>query len=463
MGHGPGAIRGRGSRCGAHRERPDVRVDPGLARAAGRPPGSGRSSRSAASGRRRRRTAGRRVRCSASCSTATAPARLARCWRVSGTARSSTAASCSPIASERTRPAWPAPEDRYASDLLLPDRVADPWLRELTRVRDDGPDPDPARRPHARGTGPPPGAAPGPTSMSGPGLAPPPATRPRRGRERPGARCGDPRRDRARRPDHVRSLHGAGALRAGARLLPLRGAATRPWRRLPDRTGGASDVRAMHSPASSTVSGRRSDRRIGSRSASPGPGAERSPRRSSPRLAADDPALAAAVRYRAAEIEPRRVEDLHARVAAAGLDGRLENDDGTPIVGLGIANEVLDALPTHRVVMRGGRLREVLVGIRGGAFVDVEAAPTTPALARRLEDEGIRSRRGPAGRSLPRARRLDRPGRRRSRARRPAAHRLRRPGGEALRPAAPVRAGRCSPICAIAPTTTSTRPSAGRT
>ncbi len=28
--------------------------------------------------------------------------------------------------------AWPAAEDRYASDLLLPDRVADPWLRALT-------------------------------------------------------------------------------------------------------------------------------------------------------------------------------------------------------------------------------------------------------------------------------------------------------------------------------------------
>jgi len=28
--------------------------------------------------------------------------------------------------------AWPPPEDRYASDLLLPDRVADPWLRALT-------------------------------------------------------------------------------------------------------------------------------------------------------------------------------------------------------------------------------------------------------------------------------------------------------------------------------------------
>ena len=28
--------------------------------------------------------------------------------------------------------AWPAAEDRFASDLLLPDRIGDPWLRELT-------------------------------------------------------------------------------------------------------------------------------------------------------------------------------------------------------------------------------------------------------------------------------------------------------------------------------------------
>jgi hypothetical protein len=28
--------------------------------------------------------------------------------------------------------AWPPPEDRFASDLLLPDAVADPWLRALT-------------------------------------------------------------------------------------------------------------------------------------------------------------------------------------------------------------------------------------------------------------------------------------------------------------------------------------------
>ncbi len=28
--------------------------------------------------------------------------------------------------------AWPPAEDRFASDLLLPDRIVDPWLRELT-------------------------------------------------------------------------------------------------------------------------------------------------------------------------------------------------------------------------------------------------------------------------------------------------------------------------------------------
>ncbi len=33
--------------------------------------------------------------------------------------------------------AWPMPEDRYASDLLLPERIADPWLRALTQSATD--------------------------------------------------------------------------------------------------------------------------------------------------------------------------------------------------------------------------------------------------------------------------------------------------------------------------------------
>jgi hypothetical protein len=36
---------------------------------------------------------------------------------------------------------WPAPEDRYASDLLRPERIQDPWLRDLTRSAAEAPIP----------------------------------------------------------------------------------------------------------------------------------------------------------------------------------------------------------------------------------------------------------------------------------------------------------------------------------
>ena len=37
--------------------------------------------------------------------------------------------------------AWPAAEDRFASDLLLHERIVDPWLRELTRAAAEAPIP----------------------------------------------------------------------------------------------------------------------------------------------------------------------------------------------------------------------------------------------------------------------------------------------------------------------------------
>lgn len=36
---------------------------------------------------------------------------------------------------------WPAPEDRFASDLLLPGRIRDPWLRDLTAAAAEAPIP----------------------------------------------------------------------------------------------------------------------------------------------------------------------------------------------------------------------------------------------------------------------------------------------------------------------------------
>ena len=99
--------------------------------------------------------------------------------------------------------------------------------------------------------------------------------------------------------------------------------------------------------------------------------------------------LADAVRYRPIEIAPERLDHLRDRLEAAGLAGALDRDAGEPVTGLILANEVLDALPTHRVIGRGGGPQEIHVGLDERGFVDVELPPSTPALVGRLADEGI--------------------------------------------------------------------------
>jgi len=107
-----------------------------------------------------------------------------------------------------------------------------------------------------------------------------------------------------------------------------------------------------------------------------------------------------AIRYRPVEVEPARVEALRARLAAGGLADRLApggDAEGDPTIdararetGAVVANEVLDALPVHRVIGRPGGLRELLVTVdAAGAFAWLEAEPTTPALAERLQAEGV--------------------------------------------------------------------------
>ncbi len=104
-------------------------------------------------------------------------------------------------------------------------------------------------------------------------------------------------------------------------------------------------------------------------------------------LAMPDPP--AAIRYLVAEIEPVRVDAVRSAIADRARV-IVEPDDGRPIDGLILANEVLDALPTHRVVARNGHLRELFVGLGpDGGLADVEAEPSTPALADRLAAESI--------------------------------------------------------------------------
>lgn len=109
------------------------------------------------------------------------------------------------------------------------------------------------------------------------------------------------------------------------------------------------------------------------------------------RLERDGSGLVEAIRYDPIEIEPRRVDDVAERLVKAGRAGILVNpaSSGQPVVGVALGNELLDALPTHRVVMRDGVLWELLVDWIDGRFADLEATPTTPDLDTRLVDEGI--------------------------------------------------------------------------
>jgi SAM-dependent MidA family methyltransferase len=58
------------------------------------------------------------------------------------------------------------------------------------------------------------------------------------------------------------------------------------------------------------------------------------------------------------------------------------------VAGVIFANELLDAMPAHAVVMRGGRLREVYVAERDGTLVEQERALSTPDLEAWFERVG---------------------------------------------------------------------------
>jgi SAM-dependent MidA family methyltransferase len=104
-----------------------------------------------------------------------------------------------------------------------------------------------------------------------------------------------------------------------------------------------------------------------------------------------DTPLAGSIRYRPVEVDDRRMRALRDRLETAGLADRLDSGSSdAPFEGVVLANEVLDALPVHRVRRVDGELRELAVVVGpDGAFVEVAIAPTTAALAGRLAAEGV--------------------------------------------------------------------------
>ncbi len=98
------------------------------------------------------------------------------------------------------------------------------------------------------------------------------------------------------------------------------------------------------------------------------------------------PAFGRALRYVAVDrlVAPSHSDgySLIQTVAAAGLPFK-------GVTGCIISNELLDALPVHRVVLHDGRLKEIYVTYRDGRFVEVEDDPSTQALTARLAEEGV--------------------------------------------------------------------------
>ena len=87
---------------------------------------------------------------------------------------------------------------------------------------------------------------------------------------------------------------------------------------------------------------------------------------------------------------------LPAHLAAGHVRFEAELPSTIP-AGCIFSNEFFDALPVHRVVSQHGALREIFVGLNGESFWEVEAAPSTPALAAYFAEQGIGLQEGQQG------------------------------------------------------------------
>jgi SAM-dependent MidA family methyltransferase len=104
------------------------------------------------------------------------------------------------------------------------------------------------------------------------------------------------------------------------------------------------------------------------------------------------PEFYAALEYVAVERSGARRTEHAGRLADHVKAGRVSSSNEIPhaiAAGCIFSNELLDALPAHRVVVENGALREVFVGFEGARFTEVPGKPSTPALERYFHEQGI--------------------------------------------------------------------------
>jgi SAM-dependent MidA family methyltransferase len=104
------------------------------------------------------------------------------------------------------------------------------------------------------------------------------------------------------------------------------------------------------------------------------------------------PAFYAATKYVAVEHSAERRREHAAALASHASTGRASSSSQIPSkisAGCIFSNELLDALPTHRVVMKDSRLREIYVGHDDGRFIEMLREPSTPAIDQYFQEQRI--------------------------------------------------------------------------
>jgi SAM-dependent MidA family methyltransferase len=99
-----------------------------------------------------------------------------------------------------------------------------------------------------------------------------------------------------------------------------------------------------------------------------------------------------AIRYVAVERSSARCDQLAARLTKHVVRGRCEARIDMPVkisVGCVFSNELLDALPVHRVVQEDGALREIFVANEGGSFSEVRMPLSTCAISEYFAAQNI--------------------------------------------------------------------------
>ncbi len=109
-------------------------------------------------------------------------------------------------------------------------------------------------------------------------------------------------------------------------------------------------------------------------------------------LREQEPEVYAALRYRLQDVtySHERIAEVTRQIGLPAEKVSLMRDlpDGPEVEGCILSNELIDALPVHRVRVEKGRLRELRVGVSAGRFVDVSVDPA-PELVCHFEGLGL--------------------------------------------------------------------------